>query len=503
MLRSPRFPSSLRLPQLLICLGMLAGRLELAEAQQDGTALCGEGWAEQMEPSVAATGHTPNGTSAGLNLDIRQPALTAAGPAAVLPTPQPNAIRALAGITFVNMAGVGINHLARSIPGTNPSTWWRNVQGGWTWDGNNISTNNIEHPYGGAVYFNIARANGLSFWASAPMAVVGSLEWELFGESTPPSKNDLLVTSMSGIAMGEAIRRLSFLLLDNEARGLDRVWREAMVLVMNPGMGLNRLSRGDTWHHLPNPAEHRPRTLRTSLAVGARKLTVEQAPAVETIGLAFGAFGLEVGDPFSGAKVHPFSNFTFTTELSSGPTTTLTQLGTRGMLSLLGRRDGPTDHVTGLFLDFEYQWNESYQFSEQSFGVGALRKSGSGDWRLHTDISAEFVPLLASSDLYAEDRVLRAYDYGAGIGGRAMAHLEHRGVPILSASYRGFWTATVNGASRTKLIQFGLFEARTPAMLGLSLGASYAMYHQRSVYTNLPTASESLPSFSLFISTAN
>jgi len=497
MLRWKRIPSLVGLPGLLTGLALLVVRPGVAEAQQEEMILYGdEGTATCVAPAMEPWGEDP----APLPMDLRAPQLADPSPSTAIP-PQPNVIRALAGITLLNMVAVGINHMARSIPGTNPTTWWHNIQGGWTWDGNNISTNNIEHPYGGAVYFNVARANGLSFWASAPVTVAGSLMWELFGEATPPSKNDLLVTSMSGIALGEATRRLSFLVLDNRARGLDRAWREAVVLLMNPGMGLDRLSRGDTWHQLPNPAEHRPSTLRTSLALGARRLTTQQAPAYETIDLAYGAFGLEAGDPFSGTKVHPFSNFTFMTELSSGPTTTLTQLGTRGMLSLLGRRSGPTNHVTGLFMDFEYQWNESYQFSEQSFGVGALRWTGNGDWRLHTDISAEFVPLLASSDLYAEDKVLRAYDYGAGVGGRAFARLEYRGQSILGLSYRGFWTATVNGASRTKLIQFGILEARTPAVLGLAAGVSYAMYHQRSVYTNEPTLSESLPSVSVFLST--
>ena len=70
-------------------------------------------------------------------------------------------------------------------------------------------TNNIEHPYGGAVYYNVARANGLSFWAAAPVTFSGSLMWELFGEPVPPSPNDVIITSLSGITFGEALRQLS------------------------------------------------------------------------------------------------------------------------------------------------------------------------------------------------------------------------------------------------------------------------------------------------------
>jgi hypothetical protein len=465
--------------------------------------ICGGEWDQAPDPMP------DRGTATGAELPnqaddiVVSPDHAPPEPAPALPVQQPNVIGAMVGVTLVNMAAVGINHLARSIPGTNPSNWLRNMKGGWTWDGNNLSTNNIEHPYGGGVYFNIARANGLGFWGSAPIAVAGSLMWELFGESTPPSKNDLLVTSLSGIALGETTRRLSILILNNEAHGLDRIWREATVLIMNPGLGLTRLSRGDTWHQDPNPADRRPSMLSTSLALGARRLTLEQGDDGDRMDLAFGAFGMEYGDPFTTTKTHPYSSFTFTTELSSGPTTTLTELGTRGILAQLGRNTtGPVSRVTGIFMDFEYQWNESYQFSEQSFGIGTLTRSGSIDgWRLNTDLSAELMPLVASSDLFAEDRVLRAYDYGAGLGGRALVELEYKGTRVLSAGYRGFWTATVNGASRSKLIQFGNFEARTPAVMGLSAGASYMMYHQYSAYSGAPSEHEALPSFSLFVST--
>ena len=188
--------------------------------------------------------------------------------------PRPQVARAFAGLIIVNGAAVAINNLARDLPSTRPSTWWRNLRGGWNWDGNNISTNNIEHPYGGAVYYNIARSNGLSFWASAPVTVAGSLMWELFGEPVPPSLNDVIITSLSGITLGEATRRLSTLVLNNHARGIDRVWRETAVLFFNPGMGLDRLSRGQTWQQRANPPDRRPENLRAILAVGARRLTL-------------------------------------------------------------------------------------------------------------------------------------------------------------------------------------------------------------------------------------
>lgn len=413
---------------------------------------------------------------------------------------QPQVARAFAELLILNAAAVGINHLARDIPTAGPQRWWDNIRGGWNWDGNNISTNNIEHPYGGAVYYNVARSNGMSFWTAAPVTLAGSFMWEVFGEASPPSANDLVITTLSGITLGEAIRRLSVIVLDNQATGFSRVWREASVLLVNPGMGLDRLSRGQTWHQRPNPGEHRPGNLRGIVAVGAQRLTLAGGDN-ETMDVAAAAFGLQYGDPFA-ARVQPFSFFTITAELNSGPSTTLTQLGTRGMLASLGRHDGITKRVAGVFVDFDYRWNESYQFSEQSIGLGMLSRTGDGAWRLNTDVSAELLPLLASSDPYADALVDRAYDYGAGLGGRVMASLELHGARMLTVGYRGFLAATVNGASQSKFVQFGVVEVRTPPVIGLSVGAAYNLYVQRTAYTAHPNSTVSLPSLSVFISTS-
>ena len=348
----------------------------------------------------------------------------------------------------------------------------------------------------------MARANGLSFWASAPVTVAGSLMWELFGEPVPPSLNDLVITSLSGITLGEATRRLSLMVLDNQATGANRVWREAAILLANPGLGLDRLSRGQTWHQRPNPPDHNPANVRMVTALGARRLTMPAGSSSGSMDVALAAFGLEYGDPFSGQRLRPFSYFTFTAELNSGPSTTLTELGTRGLLASLGRQEGTTRHVAGVFLDFDYQWNEAWQFSEQAFGLGIMSRTAGKAWRLDTDISAELLPIVASSDPYTKPLLNRSYDYGAGVGGRAFGRLSHRNFQLLTAGYRGFWTATISGASQAKLVQLATVEARAPLPLGLAAGASYTMYLQRSSYAERGTATVSLPTWSLFISTA-
>jgi hypothetical protein len=413
----------------------------------------------------------------------------------------PSFVRAFAGLAVANLAAVGINNLARDLESTSPTSWWRNLQGGWNWDNNNISTNNIEHPYGGAVYYNIGRVNGFSFWGSAPITLAGSLMWELFGEPTSPAKNDLITTTLGGISLGETVLRLSDLILDDEAHGVNRVWREASVVLLNPGLGLTRIARGEAWRQGANPPRLRPDSLRTFVTTGARRQTMPAKSLDPQKDEAFGSFGMQYGDPFRAGKTEPFSSFDFAAAFSTGEVT-VTEVATRGILTSLGRHPGRTARVDGVFMDLEFQWNEAYMFGVQSFGLGTMSRTGNGEgWRLVTDVSVELAPLVASTDPYADWVVDREYDYGAGLGGRLMAQLDYRGYRVLSAGYRNFWTATLNGASDTKLIQFATVEARVPLAFGVSAGGSYSLYAQRSTYHTRNSGHETLPSYTLFVST--
>ncbi|MEY4580269.1 MAG: hypothetical protein RL701_4972 [Pseudomonadota bacterium] len=76
-------------------------------------------------------------------------------------------------------------------------------------DTNHLGTNFIGHPLGGSAYYWVARGNRLGIAESAGIAVGGSLLWEYFGEvSEIVSLNDMIVTPLAGIAIGEAFTQL-------------------------------------------------------------------------------------------------------------------------------------------------------------------------------------------------------------------------------------------------------------------------------------------------------
>ena len=157
--------------------------------------------------------------------------------------------QAAAEVTSIN---VGVQLFDRYIlhsdfAQTTMRTLKRNFTDGMVWDNDFFVTNMFAHPYHGNLYYNAARTNGLTFWESAPYALGGSLMWEFLGETEPPAINDVIATSMGGIAIGEMTHRLSRTILDDRDRGFRRFLREAAATIVNPIQGLHRIFSGDAW----------------------------------------------------------------------------------------------------------------------------------------------------------------------------------------------------------------------------------------------------------------
>lgn len=97
------------------------------------------------------------------------------------------------------------------------TTWQtpiNNFRTGLVWDNDNFFLNQIAHPTMGGFYHIVSRANGLSYWQALPLNVLGSLSWELFGETDPISANDMLGTAIPGMATGEGLWRLGHRIFD-------------------------------------------------------------------------------------------------------------------------------------------------------------------------------------------------------------------------------------------------------------------------------------------------
>lgn len=97
----------------------------------------------------------------------------------------------------------------------------------WVVDNDPFATNQFLHPYGGSIYYGLARSTGLNFWESLGYATAGSFLWELGGETGPPSINDQITTPIAGTFLGEPLFRMASLLLRATVAGRSsgRNWR--------------------------------------------------------------------------------------------------------------------------------------------------------------------------------------------------------------------------------------------------------------------------------------
>ncbi|HEU4637522.1 MAG TPA: DUF3943 domain-containing protein, partial [Candidatus Binatia bacterium] len=74
----------------------------------------------------------------------------------------------------------------------------RNLHRGWNEDRDEFTVNQLGHPYQGSMYHGFARASGLNYWQGLAYTFVGSIFWEIAGETTRPSKNDQISTGIGG-----------------------------------------------------------------------------------------------------------------------------------------------------------------------------------------------------------------------------------------------------------------------------------------------------------------
>lgn len=102
---------------------------------------------------------------------------------------------------------------------TGDTFWQHTTDPHWVIDNDQYSVNQFLHPYGGSIYYGLARSTGLNFWESFLYSSAGSYLWEMGGETTDPSINDMIAAPIGGSFMGEPFFCMASLLLETE------VWR--------------------------------------------------------------------------------------------------------------------------------------------------------------------------------------------------------------------------------------------------------------------------------------
>ena len=378
-----------------------------------------------------------------------------------------------------------------------------NLEQGFKYDDNDFRTNQIVHPFNGAAYFNTARANGIGFWGSAGMALVGAFVWECCGESQPMSWNDMLSTGLGGIARGEIAHRVGAAIVDNTATGRERLWREVGAFLVNPVGEFNRLVSGRAervFENPSNPNDWRPQRLDLQTTVGARVIGEGASLTHDANMYGFLELDLRYGDAFAPSR-RPFDRFDAAMQLNLGDKTRLGRMLIRGDLwsKPLGGAAEPR-HVLAIVQDFDYIDNEAYVYGGQGFGLALFSRRDVGQATLRSRALGYFVAGAAVNADYSflaeipNPRQQRDYDYGAGTG--AALELLLTGPTRLtgSFSYRYTLIAVRNGSlynppeaptgsSANHHVHRGTLMLTVPFRTGMWLGGEFALFYRDSRYS--------------------
>lgn len=291
----------------------------------------------------------------------------------------------------------------------------RNLRGGWTVDQDPFKTNQLGHPYQGATHYGFARSAGLSFWESTGYALAGSALWEIAGEATPPSVNDLINTGIGGSFMGEALFRLASLLLENE--DIPPLWREVAAAVVSPPLGVNRLAFGERFDRVF--ASRKP-ALYSRVHLGFMA-TAENTSGTSTTSLrrneAQAEYAIDYGLPGKPGYGYrrPFDLFAFQATASSA--NGFENLMTRGLLVGRAYDAGPdVAGAWGLYGSFDYIAPQVYRVSSTGLSVGTT-----GQWWVTPSVAMQGTALLgAGYTAVGTTRSSSEIDYNYGVAPQAL-----------------------------------------------------------------------------------
>lgn len=363
----------------------------------------------------------------------------------LLVTPmKPSPWMALAEATAVNVFVQCFDRFvtAQDYAQTTWKTGMDNIKNGFVWDNDRFSCNLIMHPYHGNLYFNSARENGLSYWASMPYPVIGSLQWEIFGEKEPPAINDFIATSFGGMCIGEVLHRMSNTLLDDSKRGWPRFFREAAAFLVSPIKGVNRLVTGKAWHvshdkYLYHDSERNP--LDFSITAGSRYL-VDDGKLFRGASNPFVNLFMEYGDALNESgynKPYDFFDFEATFSMSKNQPI-INHLNITGRLwgTQIHRNKG-TEAVFGIYQHFDYFDSEAikdgstktpYRISEAAaFGPGLVLRMPSIGVLSHLE-QRFYIDAVLLGGTKSDYLTIKKRDYtmGSGYSVKNKTHMELR-----------------------------------------------------------------------------
>ncbi|MEN9570238.1 MAG: hypothetical protein RL172_1469, partial [Bacteroidota bacterium] len=393
-------------------------------------------------------------------------------------TPKKRFWRASGELMVAQLIPWSVNKFVRKAEFANISfsSIWHNL-GNWQWDDNSFNTNQFAHPYHGNLYFNAFRTNGYNFWGSSLAAFSGSFLWETCGETHPPAPNDLINTSLGGIALGEMTYRLSQRIFNNRSHGFKRQVSEVGGFVVNPMGGLNRVIDGQ-WGRVTNtdPYENAPMALMVDM--GGRKANATFKQAVNNGKAEFYTrLQLLYGEPFKNFN-KPFSNFSVLAELGADDSAKLNTLQVNGLL--YGKQMGAgksSNNFLFITMNYDFYKNAVLNYGAQSFTAKFLSDKKIGKRSgMQFSGGAGIIALAAVPNKYLYYGEGRNYDYGPGVNLNASIGFNIANRVFYNLAYRGSWFSTINGARSNYFLHTSTSELRVAVNKHFSIGSEGGIF---------------------------
>jgi hypothetical protein len=277
----------------------------------------------------------------------------------------------------------------RYFEGDDYDTSWssikENLQRGWVTDSDPYDINQLGHPYQGSMYHGFARSAGLGYWESAAYTFAGSIFWEIAGETTPPSRNDQINSGIGGSFLGEALFRMSSLMLERGG-GVPKFWRELGAAVVSPPTGFNRLAFGERFDPVFS-SRSAPYYSRFGLALSGTTQNEQgnSTSAHLSRDEVLADFSIDYGLPGNPdyAYRRPFDYFAF--QITASSVNVVENVLTRGLLVGDDYRLGPRYRgVWGLYGGYDYIAPQTYRVSSTALSLGTT-----AEWRLSEIVSLQ------------------------------------------------------------------------------------------------------------------
>ncbi|MEQ1766930.1 MAG: DUF3943 domain-containing protein, partial [Methylotenera sp.] len=252
---------------------------------------------------------------------------------------------------------------------SNFSTIRQNLKSSWRNDNDAFEINQLGHPYQGSIYYNFARSAGFNYWESLGYTLAGSAFWEIAGEKVPPSKNDMISTGIGGSFLGEALFRMSNIVLEKGGKTPSLMYKLGAAAV-SPSAGFNRWALEDKIDaaFTRNDANYYSR-----VQIGVSNILKSDAESSSTLKLndAQLDFSMDYGLPgqVGYSYSRPFDYFVFQATASSA--NVFENVMTRGLLYGTDYQVG--DHyrgLWGLYGRYDYISPQTFRVSSTALSLG-------------------------------------------------------------------------------------------------------------------------------------